>query len=421
MGNAQYLIRTAVEECGERLPMLLNADGTAHYYGNLYSLSLRTKNRASHTLEIALRAIHILYQCLSNDGIHLESRLESGNFLTRTELEQLNRACRLPLKEISTLAVARDTAKTNVVRFELYRKKSVPAGKVEEVSKKTVVLRQTYIKDHLLWLLEWFAHHNGGRSESLDWAKAMTQRVFSVISPAGARKNIEIRQGLSQESQQELLRLVAHTSPDNPWDNIFCRVRNELLINILFYLGIRRGELLALRVSDINFAKNKILIARRPDDPEDSRRYQPLVKTLSRSLPLESVLVEHLYEYIHEYRREKQNAKRHPFLFVSSTGHPLSLSGFLHVCLAIRAASPTLLSNFSAHLLRHTWNDRFSKIMKDNGVPPAREQQLRCFLMGWAPHSKMGQNYTKRYVREEAQRVSLQIQKEAVSLRRDND
>ena len=334
-------------------------------------------------------------------------------------MEGLNRLCRLHKTDIATL-LAPERPREKVVQFKLLLRK-VSSDNESEVTRQTASLRQIYIRDYLLWMLEWFPHSTTSVRESFEWAKDMTKRVLSSFSPAETRRGNKVRLGLSQESQRELLRLISHTALDNPWESPFCRSRNELLITVLFYLGIRRGELLALQVSDINFAKNKILISRRPDNPKDPRRYQPLVKTLPRRLPLESVLAERLYEYIHNHRSKTPYAKNHPFLFVSSTGYPLSLSAFSHVCLEIKAKSPRLLGDFSAHQLRRTWNNRFSQLAKDESIPPAREQQIRCRVMGWVPHSEMAAVYTERYVQEEAQRVSLKMQQDTVKMRKIND
>lgn len=420
MSKSSYKVKRLVTDDGERMPIMIN-NGELHYYANSYALTnLRMRNRASHTVENALRAIIIALQFFDNEKIDLERRLIGGSFLTRLELEGLNRFCRLSKSTIDALPVPIEMQRTKVVQFNPLLRK-VSSGNAIEVTRQTASLRQVYIRDYLLWMLEWFPHSKASGRESFEWAKDMTKRVLSSFSPVGRRGGATARLGLSQESQQELFRVISHSAPDNPWESPFCRVRNELLIKVLFYLGIRRGELLALQVSDLNFAKNKILIARRPDNPEDPRRYQPLVKTLPRRSPLENVLAERLYEYIHTHRRQALYAKNHPFLFVSSIGHPLSLSALSHVCLAIKARSPKLLGDFSAHQLRRTWNDRFSQIAKDEGITPAREQQIRCRMMGWVPHSQMSDVYSKRYIQEEAQRVSLKMQQDAASMRRAND
>ncbi|WP_374762262.1 tyrosine-type recombinase/integrase [Massilia scottii] len=96
------------------------------------------------------------------------------------------------------------------------------------------------------------------------------------------------------------------TSPDNPWHGNFARERNFLLIQWLEALGIRRGELLGIRISDIDFRNNTVQILRRADDPSDPRRYQPNAKTLDRVLPLSDGLVQMTQNYIINIRRGKK-------------------------------------------------------------------------------------------------------------------
>ncbi|MCS5808167.1 hypothetical protein LNO89_13725 [Klebsiella pneumoniae subsp. pneumoniae] len=47
---------------------------------------------------------------------------------------------------------------------------------------------------------------------------------------------------------------------------------------------MRAGELLNLRIGDIDFAESTIAIRRRANDKTDSRVYQPLVKTCEREV-----------------------------------------------------------------------------------------------------------------------------------------
>ena len=64
-------------------------------------------------------------------------------------------------------------------------------------------------------------------------------------------------------------------------------------------------------------------------------------------------------------------------------------------------------ADLSGHVLRHTWNDVFSKKMDEAGVTPENERQARSYLMGWSPTSDTAATYTRRHVREKAKEVSL--------------
>ena len=64
------------------------------------------------------------------------------------------------------------------------------------------------------------------------------------------------------------------------------RMRNWLMFEVALELGIRRGELLKLRLDSLpRGADDGIRVLRRPDDPHDSRSKEPAVKTAERVIP----------------------------------------------------------------------------------------------------------------------------------------
>ena len=68
------------------------------------------------------------------------------------------------------------------------------------------------------------------------------------------------------------------------------RLRNWLMFEVALELGIRRGELLKLRLDSLPRASDDgIRILRRPDDPHDSRAREPAVKTAERVIPASRV------------------------------------------------------------------------------------------------------------------------------------
>ncbi|WP_426720802.1 tyrosine-type recombinase/integrase [Enterobacter cloacae complex sp. 301C7] len=91
-----------------------------------------------------------------------------------------------------------------------------------------------------------------------------------------------------------LLEVIKCGAAFNPFgENL--QIRNRLIILVLYSLGIRSGELLNIRISDINFSDSSLAIRRRADDKNDPRVKQPLVKTMERKLPLSSALAKELH------------------------------------------------------------------------------------------------------------------------------
>jgi integrase len=170
--------------------------------------------------------------------------------------------------------------------------------------------------------------------------------------------------------------------------------------------GLRKGELLNVKISDIDFRKKQVKISRRADDIDDPRRNKPNVKTRSRILAIPDKIMEITEHYILDHRSKITGAKKHEFLIVSAVdGSPLGLEAISVMFRRLRKRFPALPDDFTAHTMRHTWNDNFSKIMDKKDISEDREQQLRNYQMGWSENSKMAENYTKRHIREESNKV----------------
>ena len=71
----------------------------------------------------------------------------------------------------------------------------------------------------------------------------------------------------------------------------------------------------------------------------------------------------------------------------------------------LRNLRPEISSATHPHVLRHTWNDEFSRLMDENKISPEREHKLRAELMGWSPTSKMPSVYTRRHTKEQAKNI----------------
>ncbi|RFQ09730.1 site-specific integrase, partial [Pseudomonas sp. ATCC 13867] len=74
-----------------------------------------------------------------------------------------------------------------------------------------------------------------------------------------ARMPSEVLLKSARESRRRFalacLKLPAQMHLRTPWVDDFARCRNALIVDWLYYLGLRRGELLSLRVSDIDFRR----------------------------------------------------------------------------------------------------------------------------------------------------------------------
>lgn len=411
-----YIVRTLILASGERLPVLMDTRaGMPLFTPTIYSLTqLRGRNLAANSIEQGLRHIMVLLLFLEQREIDIEARFHEGRILDLAEIESLATTCKMHVADIATTSLKANSKPARVSFIEKYRKRPISFGR-RVVDGPTAGNRMRGIADYLSWLAKAQLLKLPASNPAflaLEAERQMVVETFKARIPeSGGRNTLDARVGLSPEAAVRLLAVTARKSPENPWSGEFSRCRNELIFRWLYSFGLRRGELLNVKISDIDFRKETVTIARRADAPEDPRREQPTVKTRDRVLPIPPDLCRLTHEYIMTARRKWAGARRHEYLFVADrTGAPMSLSA-LNKCFAfLRTRIPDLPDDLSPHVLRHTWNDNFSEVMDRNKTPEADEQKMRSVLMGWSETSDTAIIYTRRHVRKKAAQVSLAMQ-----------
>lgn len=402
---AHYAIKLVRLESGERLPILCDRQsGLPIHKVTLWVLTeLRAVNLSVSTIQQALQSIMVLLSVLDELKIDLVKRLYGGAFLTVSEIELVARCCKFPAAEIKSLG-AMPSGKVNAVE------KVSP-----QVSVSTVSIRLYYIKRYLGWIATTHLMGIGASSPNflpLEKLKVLVLESVQARIPSGRHYlGSGSKTGLSESDLKLMQRYVAPDFEANPWGGAHVRQRNYLIFRWLLSLGVRRGELLGIKISDINFQSNEVFIARRSDDPADPRRRQPCAKTSPRLLALDPELAELTRNYIMSDRRMTRGAKRHEFLWVATgTGRPMSLACLNKIFKTLRLNCELLPDDLSPHTLRHTWNELFSDAVDKHGVSPELEQKIRSRMMGWSETSGMAKVYNQRHIRKKATEVSLEMQ-----------
>jgi integrase len=414
----RFRIKIILMSSGERLPVIVDSSGQPLFSPTIYVLTeIRGRNRASQTIEGALRSLLVLLLFLNLRKIPLEHRLDSGQIIDLGEIEELVRICRLQMKRLNEIFDASSTERVQVGRvISLEKYRSGLRGAAEsEIKPSSAASRLRYIRDYLVWKVNERLLKHGVDTKyrsTLDSARQLVVNAIDARLPSGNnRGSLEQREGLDPDVSEKILKIIDPQSPENPWHDDHCRYRNALIIRWLNDLGPRRGEILNIRISDIDFRKSTVTVARRADDITDPRKYQPKVKTLARIIPVSPELLDMTREYIINQRAAVKGAKKHDFLIVASdSGAPLSIVSVDKVFKVLRAKCPDLPRSLAPHILRHTWNDRYSEIMDKNKVQEDEEKKTRSYLMGWSETSGTAATYTRRHIREKAQKASLEMQ-----------
>lgn len=385
---------------GERFIVLVDEAGMPLFYPALYvTVHMRGRSLAVNTIQNALNALKAMYAWQSYYSIDVESRFSRGELLQSHEVHSLRDFMQKPLT---------DENDGNVVSI---------SRRPKTVSTTNQYARMSVIADYLGFLADQLlSPSTSGRegiSRMVAQIKANRPRTSNKSSVSREEKHLD---DALLDTLEEVLR---PGSDSNPVREYAVQVRNALMFSILRVTGLRRGELLNLKVEDIDFAKNTLRVIRRPDSKGDVRTYQPVAKTRERTFPLMSELVDEIHRYVLNHRNKVPGAKRHGYLFVThklgtSQGRPLSNAGFGKFMAALRTIVEGA-SGIHAHSLRHHWNYSFSKTCEGQGITPEREEKIRSYLMGWSETSGTAATYNRRHIKEQAGKSVLELQMKHLS------
>ncbi|EBT2284817.1 site-specific integrase [Salmonella enterica] len=384
-------MNTFIMSSGERFCLVLDKKtGVPLFHPTLYiTTQVRNQSDSISTVELVAGAISLFCNFLFDRNIDIEERLRTGKNLAIHEIDALRDYCERKVR----------------------LRKSLPYDiqKARLVNSATRHFRLTHIASYLSWLGERLNLKQSNTSEMVERIKQRRPKI--------KRRSRRYKQDRSLDEKQiaSLLEITMPGSTLNPFKNNV-QVRNRIIILILYSLGIRSGELLNIRITDINFRDSSLAIRRRADDKADPRIKQPLVKTQERKLSLSAPLVKELHNYITNIRRHFKKSRKHEYLFVThksgpTQGMPLSSMAYHKIIDSIRNVAPEV-NRLTGHKLRHTWNYEFSKKLDamPDPISEAEQEEMRSSLMGWTQGSKTAQIYNRRFIENKAQTVALALQ-----------
>ena len=170
-----------------------------------------------------------------------------------------------------------------------------------------------------------------------------------------ARPKVEYtdKRFLDGSKVEKIFNSVAH---EITWANSFVASRNITIFKTLLYTGIRRGELINLRLTDVDLSQRSLFINGKTSK---SRK--------NRHILIHPHLVNTLDTYIQA--RSRKNLQS-PYLFTSSTrDKQLTLDGLKHLVEKVRDKS-----NVKFHL--HQWRHTFAMNLLNQGTDIAKLRQL---------------------------------------------
>lgn len=371
------------------------------YYPNLY-VSMNHLGCALNTQQKLLEHIGLAEDFLAHEGIDLVARLQERPqswYLTDSELSRF-------VDNASRHKSALNERYAGVRRLRASNRtvgKSHARQRVEAASEYF-----QYLYDKL-----------GDGATKVDAAKDLKKRLARKVKAAKSawnkRKNSDLK-GLTCEERELLLEVMHPQSPRNPFAGEALKLRNYIILLLGLELGLRRAEMLLIKLSDISWNSKMISVVDLEDERLDSRTLAPKFKTHERMLEMSDDLAWEIKKYIDVSRvcvERESDANNHPFLLVAhrrNEGKPLSLKALDGVFPRVGKVAPQL-RHIHPHLLRHDSVYNLLESMRDEWgalTPEGRWMQTQITLtraFGWSDNSDMPLLYGEKFWGEEVNKA----------------
>lgn len=391
-----FRIRSFIASDGERFSQLYDeAGGFPLFYPTAYVARVIRHSTSHETQLVYLEAIKRCCEWQTFRKADLPQRFQKGNFLSAAEVDDLARHLQA-------------------------RRRGKPGDTISRTKYNTYL---AYVADYLRWLADEVISETNV-PEVQEAISTQTGKIKAKISHKRGSKSARAQRilvtRLTEESREQLLDLFI-----NPLQGLHrpsnrgSRLRNVLMLRILYETGIRAGEILSLRLGNLEESGGTgtalIHVKRNHHDAIDTRIRQPVAKTLERSLPISPEVENQLSDYIQQHRAELPYVgfSDKDFLFVNhrkgkNQGKPLTASAFNSAMSNLRRSFPKLVS-IHPHLLRHDWNYRFSQECDEQQVSIEDERTMREMLMGWRGGSNMSELYNRRHIQEKANEFARRV------------
>lgn len=350
-------------ESGVRLPMLLDGQGLPVVA--VCEWVLYRRHRSLNTLTRNLQELTPLYAWLEEKRVDLFELIRSARYWTEafvSSLVEYLRRTQQQGRKVVKLVVRPDTTNKRISTvlnyldwcFDTVRgERDLGAerrGEINEVQKKVIK-----------WLRNAF------------------------ISPEPPQRGI--KKGLTA-AQARFLQDVLDPSISKPVRSVHICIRNFLIVGLMLLYGLRPGEVLSLRLCDVEFgALSNVNVRRRRPSAEDSRSRPASIKRAGRILVLDNPrFAKLLNDYAMNSRElavRRGKRESNSFFFLSRDGLPLSESSVQAIFKRVRKAYPdSLPGNLSAKSLRHTFTDNLYRELRRQGVPQDETRAILMYLRG---------------------------------------
>ncbi len=341
-------------------------------------------------------------------GINLIDKISSGKAFNINDIDSLTSILKLRADELpklissfytstSEIHVKTSQARNIWKKFDAIPRQVTPANFNDKIK---------YIGKYVEWLSNILSDYHS-KSITREQIRTVGYEFKTYLGDQKVvvpKDNFGASKSLGNAEIQRILNVANPLSPENPWDGEATRIRNFTIILVLLDSGMRSGELLNLKITDVIRSKSKqygLRIVQRSGSLNDPRKKQRLPKTVQREVAISDTAFKALDYYITEIKAKTPNGQKTEYIFVS---HSNSNQGKpLHSINSVTEAMRNVTSiDLTPHVLRHTATWKYCVRMKKKGKEWKDFVELLLLQFGWASEkSPTVRLYARKFIKEE--------------------
>lgn len=415
---------------GERYVFLLDDDGVPDFWVTHFVTQKLRMNKKANTIKQYLNDIKHLKRWEEMNGRDLLEEIYLGKLPDSDDIASIKEFCSYQVKSLKR------KSKSKVVdmgKFYISKVKDLPT-----VGKNQYFNRVAHIAEFLHFIGKERVKTKPTGSQLFDELEAMKRELKADMPKIGISSRRPKKALVSEDAMEDFVEVAHPNSRHNPFLDPAIKFRNYLIVQTLYETGLRRSELLALRIGDIGTDTNypTLAVVERENAKDDPRLDEPTPKTLGREVPISKGLRQLLNSYIKTYRAMTINSKTHGLVFVShkgkaeefESGSPLCKQTINDVFKRIKKVNPERFEGITPHEYRHLFNDQLSakideeremvkqtvkrlesegksqeakQYANENTISKQRELEIRAELNGHSSF-RSGETYLKRTMRKQA-------------------